>query len=117
MLGIVGYGGAVVRDDEEGSGESAGEGERDRGRGMSAGADGGGVGETAAIITAFDALRLVELVALGGCLGAGFCLPLWGAGEGGPESPERSTALGIPVCGPLRFRIDEKCSQSWYLGI
>lgn len=75
MLGIVGYGGAVVRDDEEGSGEPVGEGERERGRGMSVGAGGGGVGEVAAIVTGFDPLRLVEVVALGGCLGAGFCLP------------------------------------------
>lgn len=79
ILGIIGYGGGVVReDDEEGSGEPAGEGERERGRGISAGAGGGGVGEVAAIITGFGAglrsLRLVEVVALGGCLEVGFCL-------------------------------------------
>ena len=117
MLGIVGYGG-VGRDDEGGSGEPAGEGERERGRGISAGAGGGGVGEAAAMFTGVDlrSLRLVA-VAFRGWLEAGFCLAFWGIGEGAPVSPERSTTFGIPVCGPLRLRIDEKCSQSWYLNI
>src|SRR6266545_4264435 len=26
-----------------------------------------------------------------------------------------SRILGKPVCGPRRFRMEEKCSQSWYL--
>lgn len=36
-------------------------------------------------------------------------------GEGGTSAwdAERSLTLGIPTCGPLRLRIDEKCSQSW----
>lgn len=117
MLGIIGYGGGVVRDDEGTSDESTGEGERERGRGISAGARGGGVGDMAAILTGFCAdlrsLRLVGVVTLEDCLEADFCLAFCGTGEGGPESPDRSTTSGIPVCGPLRFRIDEKCSQSW----
>ena len=116
ILGIVGYGGGVGRDDGGGSDESTGEGERERGRGISVGAD-GGVGEVAAILTGFDAdlrsLRLVGVITLEGCLVGDFSLPFWGTGEGGPESPDRSTTLGIPLWGPLRLRMDEKCSQSW----
>ena len=100
MLGIVGYGGGVGRD-EEGSEEPVGEGERDMGRGISVGAGGGGVGETAAIFTGFDpdlrSLRLVGVVTLEGCLEVGFSLPFCGTGDGGPESPDRSTTLGTPV--------------------
>ena len=117
MPGTVGYGGGVVRDDEGVSEESTGEGERERGRGISVGAGGGGVGEVAAIFTGFDAdlrfLRLVGVVAFEDCLEVAFCFPFCGTGEGGPESPERSTTLGTPACGPLRLRIEEKCSQSW----
>lgn len=116
MLGIVGYGGGVVRDDDGGSDEPAGEGERERGRGISVGAGGGGAGETGAMFTGFGvdlrSLRLVGVVTLEGCLEAGLCLPFGGAGEGDPESPDRSTTLGIPAWGPLRLRMDEKCSQS-----
>lgn len=115
MFGTVGYGGGVVRDDEGASEESLGEGERESGSGTCVGAD--GVGEVAVIFTGFEtdlrSLRLVGVVTLEGCLVGGFCFPLWGGGEGGPESPERSTTFGIPVWGPLRLRIDEKCSQSW----
>jgi len=79
MLGIMGYGGGVVRDDEGGSDEPAGEGEREMGRGISVGAGGGGVGEVAAIFTGFGAdlrsLRLVGVVTLEGCLEVDFCLP------------------------------------------
>ena len=79
MLGIIGYGGGVGRDDE-GSEEPVGEGEREIGSGISVGAGGGGVGEVAAIFTGFGAdlrsLRLVGVVTLEVCLGAGFCLPL-----------------------------------------
>lgn len=114
MLGTVGYGGGVVSDDG-GSDESTGEGERERGRGISVGTD--GVGEVAVTSAGFGvglrSLRLVGVATLEGCLVGGFCFPLWGAGEGGPESPDRSSTLGIPVCGPLRLRMDEKCSQSW----
>lgn len=121
MLGILGYGGGVGRDDDGGSEEPAGEGERDIGRGISVGAGGGGVGDVAAIFTGFGvdllSLRLVGMAVFEGGWGVGFCLPFWGTGEGGPESPDRSTTLGIPVWGPLRLRIDEKCSQSWYLEI
>ena len=77
ILGIMGYGGGVGRD-EGGSEEPAGEGERDMGRGISVGAGGGGVGETAAIFTGFDAdlrsLRFVGVVTVEGCLEVGFCL-------------------------------------------
>lgn len=79
MLGIKGYGGGVVRDDDEGSEEPVGEGERERGRGTSVGAGGGGVGELAAIFIGFGvdlrSLRLVGVVTLEGCLDVGFCLP------------------------------------------
>ena len=54
MLGIIGYGGGVGRDDD-GSEEPPGEGEREMGRGISVGAGGGGVGEMAAIFTGFSA--------------------------------------------------------------
>jgi len=74
MLGIIGYGGGVGRD-EGGSEEPVGDGERDMGRGISVGAGGGGVGETAAIFTGFDAdlrsLRLVGVVTVE----MDFCLP------------------------------------------
>ena len=81
MLGIIGYGGGVGRDDEGGSDEPVGDGEREMGRGISVGAGGGGgVGEVAAIFTGFDAglrsLRLVEVVAVEGCLEVCLCLPL-----------------------------------------
>lgn len=78
MLGIMGYGGGVVREDEDGSDEPAGEGEREMGRGISVGAGGGGVGEMAAIFTGFCAdlrsLCVVGVETLEGCLDAGFCL-------------------------------------------
>lgn len=31
------------------------------------------------------------------------------------ESAGSSQTFGRPVCGPFKLRIDEKCSQSWYL--
>ena len=100
MLGIVGYGGGVGMDGG-GSEEPVGEGERDMGRGISVGAGGEGVGETAAIFTGFDpdlrSLRLVGVATVEGCLEMDFCLPFWGTGDGGPESPDRSTTLGTPV--------------------
>ena len=37
-------------------------------------------------------------------------------GDGGSSSSAgASCTLGSPACGPFRLRIDEKCSQSWYL--
>lgn len=80
ILGIVGYGGGVVRDDDEGSDESVGEGERERGSGMSVGAGGGGgVGAVAATSTGFGAdlrsLRLVGVATLEVCLEVDFRLP------------------------------------------
>lgn len=117
MLGIVGYGGGVVRDDDRASEESAGEAERERGRGISVGEGAGRPGEVRAVVGGFDtdlrSLRVVGVVTLEDCLEVDFCFDFCGMGEGGPESPDRSITLGIPVCGPLRFRIDEKCSQSW----
>lgn len=78
MLGIIGYGGGVCRDDEGGSEEPAGEGEREMGRGISVGSGGGGVGDVAAIFTGFApdlrSLRLVGVVTVEGCLEMGFCL-------------------------------------------
>lgn len=78
MLGMAGYGGGVVRDDEEGSDKSMGEGDREGGRGISAGVA-GGVGEIAAIFTDFGtglrSLRLAGAVTLEGCLTGGFCFP------------------------------------------
>ena len=101
MLGIIGYGGGVVRDDDGGSDRPAGEGEREGGRGISVGAGGGGGGVVVELLTGFGtglrSLRLVGVVTLEGCLEAGLCLPFWGTGEGGPESPERSVTLGTPV--------------------
>lgn len=80
MLGIVGYGGGVVRDDDGGSDGAEGEGEREGGSGISVGAGREGVGEVAAVLDGFGAslrsLRLVGVVTLGGCLEVGFCLPL-----------------------------------------
>jgi hypothetical protein len=71
MLGILGYGGGVGRDDDGGSEEPAGEGERDIGSGISVGAGGGGVGDVAAILTGFGvdllSLRLVGMAVFKGC--------------------------------------------------
>lgn len=42
----------------------------------------------------------------------------WGLGVGGDggdgsDGGGRSLTLGRPTWGPLRFRMEEKCSQSW----
>lgn len=36
-------------------------------------------------------------------------------GSDGGEGGGTSLTVGRPTCGPRRLRIDEKCSQSWYL--
>lgn len=90
--------------------EEEGEAEREGGRGMPAGSGGGGAAAWAFLRGMAGALLR----------GAALPLPLDGRiGSGTADSsrarPRRSgfsTTSGGPVCGPARFRTEEKCSQS-----
>lgn len=79
-----------------------------------AAADGDGFSVDARLIFTFEPVFATTF-------DAGFFL----AGDTGTETGEPSSSsssstgvswtLGSPACGPLKFRMDEKCSQSWYL--
>jgi hypothetical protein len=87
--------------------EESGEGDRDKGSGIYA-----GVGGT------FSRFELMIGLFLSTILGAGLGLArdtgffLAGEGGGGAASAGSSQTSGRPVCGPLKFRMEEKCSQS-----
>lgn len=97
-------------DAREGNGET----ERDTGRGICDGVCGS------------DASAWASAATLPFALDSGFVLDssfvftfdtgfFTGTGEGGVDAAGAgvSMTLGRPECGPRRFRIDEKCSQSW----
>jgi len=82
--------------------EESGEGERDNGSGTCTGA---------AVDLTIEALFSTILgPALGLVRDTGFFLA--GEGVGGTASAGSSQTSGRSVCGPLKFRIEEKCSQS-----
>lgn len=97
--------------------EDKGDGERDMGRGICV-----GVGTMVSSIFAFVLANWPFLERLSVTLDSGFALArdedgFFFAGDGtiASESAGSSHTFGSPVCGPLKLRIDEKCSQSWYL--
>jgi hypothetical protein len=89
--------------------EERGEGERDMGSGTWAGVGG--------VFSRFDLILAIGLF-LGKILGSDLALLrvtsffLAGEATGGTESAGSSQTSGRPACGPLKFRIEEKCSQS-----
>lgn len=97
--------------------EDRGDGERDIGRGISV-----GVGTVLSSVFTLVLTNWPFLERLRVTLDSGFALA---RDEGGffftggtitaSESAGNSRTFGRPVCGPLKLRIDEKCSQSWYL--
>jgi len=97
--------------------EERGDGERDIGRGICV-----GVGTMVSSIFTFMLANWPFLERLRVTLDSGFPLArdeggffLTGDGTTASESTGSSQTFGRPVCGPLKLRIDEKCSQSWYL--
>lgn len=102
--------GRVVTEDGDAR-EGNGETERDTGRGICDGVCGS------------DAFARESAATLPFAFESGFPFTfdsgffLGSAGDGGLDSSWTgvSTTLGKPVCGPRELRIDEKCSQSWYL--
>ena len=97
--------------------EDRGDGERDIGRGICV-----GVGTVVSSIFTFMLVNWPFLERLRVTLDSGFD---FARDEGGffftgdctiaSEWRGSSQTFGRPVCGPLKLRIDEKCSQSWYL--
>lgn len=97
--------------------EDRGDGERDIGRGICV-----GVGTMLSSIFTFVLTNWPFLERLKVTLDSDFALA---RDEGGffftgdcaiaSECAASSQTFGRPVCGPLELRIDEKCSQSWYL--
>jgi hypothetical protein len=85
---------------------ASGDDERNAGGGTCAGVPGTG---TVAHVARADAG-----LALGLSLGLMRRVGEAGAGKD-DEATGASCTSGKPVCGPRRLRIDEKCSQSWYL--
>lgn len=89
--------------------EDSGEGERDMGSGICAGV-GGAFSRFDLILSIglFFSITLEPDLAL--VRDTGFFLV--GEGVGGTASAGSSQTSGRPACGPLKFRIEEKCSQS-----
>jgi len=74
--------------------------------------DGGGKRNVSPVFWDEEALSLSLIFSFRG-------LPRWrglgvgGEGGAGSDGGGRSLTLGRPTWGPLRFRMEEKCSQSW----
>jgi hypothetical protein len=90
--------------------EGIGEGEREPGRGIWEGVG----GATIQLMREGLFLGLCFASALLATFDLAFAIDFFGVGRVGGESVSTttSTTCGRPTCGPLRFRIDEKCSQS-----
>ena len=89
-----------------------GDTERERGRGTCDGVNGrSGTGGLEGLFI----FTFVEGFELDATREVGFFLTgEAGGGDGGSRSSAGlSWTFGSPACGPLKFRIDEKCSQSW----
>lgn len=99
------------------SAEDRGDGERDIGRGICV-----GVGTIVSSIFTFVLVNWPFLERLKATLDSNFALARDESGffftgdcTIASESAGSSQTFGRPVCGPRKLRIDEKCSQSWYL--
>lgn len=94
--------------------DGVGEGDREEGSGTWEGVDGNGArfSSTAIPVLAFLKARFeAGLYSLDLPLDAGF----FNSGDGGAQSSSGagvSFMFGSPLWGPLRLRIEEKCSQS-----
>ena len=88
--------------------EESGDEERDKGSGICAGVDGASSGFDLIVTGLFLTIILGADLAL--VRDIGFFLA--GEAAGGAASAGSSQTSGRPVCGPLKFRIEEKCSQS-----
>jgi hypothetical protein len=114
--GLAGTGYDRKERDDDASGR--GDTERERGRGTW-----DGVREAAA--DKAEGLRVRLVCAFVGLLATTLDAGFFRAGDtgtgAGSSSSSSSSANGVsctfgsPACGPFKFRIDEKCSQSWYL--
>ena len=102
---------------EEGAVEGGGEGEAEPGSGIWAGVrrpeSPPSAGGTEDLMEACFFDGLADLVFAFD--DAGFDTGFFETGDGGqdPSGAGASMTSGNPVCGPLRFLIEEKCSQSW----
>ncbi len=97
---------------EDGAEDGGGDGEAEPGKGIWEGVRGV---ESSASTRADTAVFFVSR--LGGFTGFAFAFEsgFLDTGEEGKDASGAgsSTMLGRPECGPLRFLMEEKCSQSW----